>query len=139
MNLHESLFSRISADSGIGAIIGAGSDCKAYPIVAPQDKREPFLVYQTISGSIPHAFGSDAGVRDALFQFASWDSNLAGALALAAAVEACLMDFSGTLGGAGGVTVQRIFLESPVTEDFDPNAGPEGLYVARQEFRIWHE
>jgi hypothetical protein len=135
MNLRESLYRRLVDDAGVSAIAGT----KVFPLVADQDAAAPFVVYQIIAGAREHTMVADSGPQSALVQVASWSTTHTGALELAAAVSVCLKDFSGTLGGSGGVTVQRIFEETEVLDEHEEGAEVEGLWVGRQEFTIWYE
>jgi len=134
MNLSESLCAHLKNDAGVSAIVGT----KVYPLRAPRDIAFPFVIYQTIGGAPEHCMVSDAGVRGTLVQLSSWAAEHAAALVLAMAVETSLKDFSGTLGGIGGVTVDRIFAETEIVDDLDETAGTEPAHRARQDLRVWY-
>lgn len=135
MNLQESLYKRLHDDAGVSALVGE----QIYPLKADQDAALPLVIYQVIAGDTEHCMVSDAGVRGTRVQLASWASSHATSLQVAAAVQTCLKDFSGTLGGVGGVSCSRIFEETDIMDEFDESAEVEGLWVARQDFTVWWE
>jgi len=139
VDFNESFYAELAADTDITDLVGGASDPRIYPVKAPQDSDMPVVLFQTISGIMPHLMGSDDGFGARIMQVAAWGDTLASARGVADKVKACLQDFAGTLGGDGGVTIQRIFLETPPIESFDPNAGTEGFWAVIQDFTCWIE
>ena len=55
-------------------------------------------------------------------------------LAVKAALKTALQDYSGVMGGAGGVTVQAVILDDEQSY-YDPDTK---LYSIQMDFIIWH-
>jgi hypothetical protein len=133
MNLYTALGHRLSNYSGLSALVGA----RIYAIKLPQNVTYPAVTFQVISG-LPrtHLMGSDDSLAAPRVQVSAWDTSLTDATAVADQIKAALQDFTGTMGGDGGITVQRIFLESEQILIFDPEV--DVIQIA-QDFLIWRE
>jgi hypothetical protein len=134
MNLTESLYKRLHDDGAVAAVVVA----RIFPIKAGQDETLPLLVFQILGGPVEHQMGTDDGPRSTRVQITGWGKTLAEAKAAAGAARTCVKDFTGSLGGSGGVAVERIFLDSEPIEGFDEVAGVEGLYYERFDALIWY-
>jgi uncharacterized membrane protein YdfJ with MMPL/SSD domain len=82
-----------------------------------------------------HAFQQDTGMTSKMMQISSWGASLSSAKAVAAQVRAALQNFSGTMGGIGGVTVNAVLIESEM-DDYDEASKS---YVVHQEYEIWYQ
>lgn len=70
MPLTASIFSALSTSEAIGAILGTGTTCRAYPIVAPPGGVEtPYVVFQTITAPPDATLGEAAASGTHLVQF----------------------------------------------------------------------
>lgn len=140
MNIYDAIHNQIKATSAITDLIGTSDNCRHYTVKAAQGISKPYLVSQIISPHIPeHTMSADSGPRGPRMRFTAWDVTLSGAHALAVVVKNLFMDFSGTMGGGGGITVSRSLLEADIDADFDPTAEVEGLWNIIQEYIIWYE
>ena len=78
--------------------------------------------------------GTDPGLASPRFQFTIYDTNHKNMLDVKAQIKAALQDYSGVMGGAGGVTVQAVILD-------DENAGYDAetkQYYTDVDYIIWH-
>lgn len=106
MYIEEALFSYLSTYSGLSTLISK----KIYPIIAPEGTAVPYVTYTRISGQRFHAFRSDSGMTNPTFQFSCFGTSYSNAKAVAAQLRAALQNYSGTMGGVGGVSVQSVLL-----------------------------
>jgi hypothetical protein len=133
MNLYEALYHRLTNYSGLTDLVST----RIYPIKMPQAVTYPAVTFQVISG-LPrtHLMGSDDSLAAPRVQVSAWGESLSDACDVADQIRAALQDFSGTMGGDGGVTVQRIFLESDQISLYDSESE---IYHVAQDFFIWWE
>jgi len=137
MNIDEALFTHLSTTAGITALVGT----RIYPIVMPPGVALPAISLQKISMERTHAFRQDAAITRASFQISSWaktdavKKGYAHAQACAAAVRAALQNYSGTMGGIGGIVVDAVLIENEM-DDYD---SASETYVVHQDFEIWFQ
>lgn len=132
MELEVALYTYLSTHAGLIAL----TSTRIYPDDLPQSPTYPAVVFNMISGPRVHAMGSDPGLTYPRYEFTCWGSTKASARAVALQVIAALQDYTGTMGGAGGVTIQRIFLEDESDGEADPMLNRYSRIV---EFIIWVE
>ena len=131
MLLEQALYSYLSGVAGLTALVST----RIYPLMMPQDVTLPAVTYQRISGPRVHTMGTDPGLESPRFQLSSWASSYSSVKAVAEQVRLALQDYAGTMGGAGGVVVQRAFLEGD--QDFyEPDTL---IYQVASDFIIWAE
>ena len=133
MNLYEALYHRLTNYSNLTTL----TSTRIYPIKMPQEVSYPAVTFQVISG-LPrgHLMGSDDSLAAPRVQVSAWGETLSDAVDVADQIKAALQDFSGTMGGVSGVTVQRIFIESEQIPVIDPDVD---VYQVAQDFIIWWE
>lgn len=129
MKTEEAIYKHLSTDSTITAIVGT----RIYPVLAPQDASYPCLVYQRLGSEPVHAMANDATLREVTMVFASLAKTYSGVKTLQDVLEDSIKDFSGTLGGAGGVTVQRIMLDG-ISDGYDFEAD---AFMTIMDYTIW--
>jgi len=136
MTLKEALYSRLSGYAGLSALV---SD-RIYPGEIPQDDDLPAVTVQRISRRRLRTSGTDPDLSASRFRVRSWAETVAGAEEIAVQVKGALQDYTGTMGGAGGVVVQRSFFDNEGDELplYDPETKKltEGIW---QDFIIWAE
>lgn len=139
--LHEALHAELAADSGVAALVAT----RIYPMLIPQKSfedatRHGCVVFTRVGvGRLVRLCngGTTDGLVQSTVQIDSYAKRLTttdGALAIAAAVRAALVDFRGELGGSGGELVKSITLDDEA-ELMDPEPG---LYRISQRYTIWH-
>jgi hypothetical protein len=134
MTIEAALYTYLSTHAGLSALIGT----RIYPITIAQGAAMPAIAYQLIDDLPVHSGIADVKVHAARFQFSCFGggtSEYTSACAVAAQVKSALQDYTGVMGGAGGVTVQRSFLENS-TDLYDETMNRCGRAV---DFIIWHE
>lgn len=133
MNLYTALGHRLANYAGLSALVGT----RIYAVKLPQNVTYPAVTFQVISG-LPrtHLMGSDDALAAPRVQVSAWDTSLTDAIAVADQIKAALQDYTGTMGGDGGVTVQRIFIESEQIDIYDPETEVHNI---AQDFIIWRE
>jgi hypothetical protein len=131
MNIEEALYSKLTGDAGVAALVVA----RIYPNVVPQDIAMPAVAYQRISTVRDMAHDGPTGVAHARFQFTISASTYSSARNVANAIRVALDGFSGLMGGVGGVTVEAVFVEN----DFDGYNQAGGEQVVRMDALVIHQ
>jgi len=132
MTLRVALYNYLSGESDLTDLVST----RIYSQVLPQDVEYPAVTFQvTTPGTVNHLMNSDSGLYlDPCIQVSSWASDPSDGDAVAAQVKAALQDFTGTMGGDGGITVQRVFLLTPQPLELPQPGGKLFQYV--HEFRV---
>ena len=127
MTMEASLFSFLTGNAGIAALIGT----RVYPGIIPQSGVQPCIVYNKSSRSRQQLFCGTDGLLLTLLEIDCYADSYIQSVALANAVTSALQDFSGDM---NGTTVPRIFLENEIDlSDIEP-----GLYRQSQTWAMWH-
>jgi hypothetical protein len=127
MILEESLFSFISSDTAVAAIIGN----HMYGSIAPQHAPLPRIVYWREDSARSQTLCKTDSKVKAIMILECYDKTYKGSKELAKVVRQTLTDFSGDM---AGTRVSTVILDSdPDGEDPEP-----GLYCVRQRYFIWH-
>jgi hypothetical protein len=131
MNIEEALYSKLTGDAGVAALVVA----RIYPNVVPQDIAMPAVAYQRISTTRVMAHDGPTGVASARFQFTVSGSTYSSARNVVNAIRTALDGFSGLMGGTNGVIVEAIFVEN----DFDGYNQAGGEQVIRLDALVIHQ
>ena len=134
MLIEEAVANRLKTHAGLSALIGAS----IYPQRLPQGATGlplPAVTYTKITGPRVHAMVADTTLASPTFQVSCWSSTYKTLIDVAEQVRKALQDFTGVMGGAGGVSVDRAFIENEVDLDFEPDAQ---VYQRALDFVIWH-
>ena len=132
MNLYTALGYRLSNYSNLTAL----TSTRIYATQLPQSVSYPAVTFQVISGMREHIMVSDDNLVASRVQVSAWDTSITDALSVADQIRAALKDYSGSMGGGGGVTVQRIFLESGPADVYDEETEVHNVV---QDFIVWWE
>lgn len=125
-----------TATAGYVAGIG-GAPNRIYPLVIPQKvphgaAQLPGVVYSITSVERQLTYCGTSGLIRTRLSVDCYDDNYDDARALAAAVRAVLLDFTGLLGGTEDV--RHMALETEIDlQDPEP-----GLYRVNQSWAVWH-
>lgn len=130
MEIGEALYSYLSGYAGLTALVSK----RIYPNKLPQKTVYPAVTYQRISGSRDHEFKTDSSLVHPVYQISCWDTSRKGADAAAKQVRLALQNYSGTMGGVGGVVVSAVLMEDE-PEDYEPDTE---IYSTKMDFEIWH-
>jgi|GEM_PF-468713 len=90
MTADEILFAIVSANAGVGALIGAGAACKLYPDEIPQDTPMPAATYCMVVGRPENVMDTSPRATNERIQIDAWADDNDGAKALAWAIEQAL-------------------------------------------------
>lgn len=130
MTVETALYNYLSGFAGLVALVST----RIYPLILPQTPTLPAVVYQQVSGPRIHAMGDDPGITSPRYQFSCWDDDHAGAAAVAQQIRLAFENYSGLMGGAGGVTVYHASVENMSSEYYDEAK----LYRVLVEVIIYH-
>lgn len=131
MRLEQALYNRLSTYSALTALVGD----RINPVRLPQGTAYPAVSYFRVSRPTRRTFGGNTAIASPRFQFDCWAKRYTDAKAVADQLIAALNNFSGTMGGTGGVEVQDIELMNEMDDDFLDTAD---LYHVVLEFTVWH-
>jgi hypothetical protein len=127
MNIQAAIYSWLSDQSGITDIIST----RIYPLFLPQDAAYPAIRYEMESADREQSYDGQGNFVGASFQIDSMATTHTSALALADAVKAALLNYSGFM---GTISVNQAFLVA------EGDFYEEQLKVFRcsQSWLIWH-
>ena len=129
MSVKPALYSMITGDAGIAALIGD----RFYPDVIPQDAPLPACAYQTITTARDYSHDGQTSLAEPRIQITISALSRASAEAVAEALRTLL---SGYRGEIDGTTIGSIFLEN----EYDGYNLDSGIITVRQDYRItWKE
>ncbi len=117
MLLEAAIYSQLSTYAGLAALTGT----RIYPLLLPQDPTLPAVTYQTISRVMEEVRGAGPRYAETRVQIDCWAASYSSAKAVAEQVRAALQDYTGTMGGAGGVPVLDGDMTSE-TDVYEPDA-----------------
>ncbi len=142
MTLEQAILTALRSDASLAALVGT----RVHHVVLPQGSALPAVVFQRVSTVPQHAMGADAALTMARIQVTSLanadltQGAVIGVLDVASAVKAALRDRRGLLGGASGVSVDRVFYEGDrVTYDDDPDGTYPGVWQVDQDYLVWYQ
>lgn len=70
MSLASDIFFKLSTDTGVGALLGADSTCKVYPVIAPPLLVAPYAVWKVITSDPQTTHDAEpAGLDEIFLQF----------------------------------------------------------------------
>ena len=90
MNIGIGIYAILKANAAVIALIGSGDNCRAYPLMIPQTKAIPAIIYELIS---TQPFPTKSGVSTAdhsVYDLICVDDTYDGAVAVAVAVRAAM-------------------------------------------------
>ncbi|TXH19320.1 MAG: DUF3168 domain-containing protein [Hyphomicrobiaceae bacterium] len=128
--ISEALYSKLSTDSGISAIVST----RVYPVRLPQNPVFPCVSFQVITEPRTYTMeGKDA--PNVIFQIDCWAKTHVGAHQLAEAVSASLSGFRGTMGTGGSARYVSSCLQRNATDLFEPEVND---YRVSLDFSVWY-
>jgi len=131
VTIEEALVAYLLANGGVSTLIGT----RCHPQKLPERPTYPALRYTQLDGPRDMHMQGASGHATPRYQLDAFATTYAQAKALAKAVRLALNGFSGTMGGAGGVEVDAVFLVDE-RDLYDDDTEPEGLYAVSQDFEI---
>ena len=135
MIIRTAVYNALSGDSDLTGIVST----RIYYIVMPQGTTYPAVTFEMLptSGRV-HLMGDDSALCMETLRGSVWGEakDFANMETAAGYIKTLLQDFTGTLGGVGGISVERIFLETNQAALF--NAGAD-VYQIPQDFIVWYQ
>lgn len=131
MVIEEALYYHLVNDTDVSALIST----RAYPNVIPQDASLPALAYQVISRPGGMAHDGPIGIAWPRFQITAQANDFDDVVDLINKVRVALDGFTGTMGGAGGVTIEGSFVKD-VRDGYEFATERE---TRRLDVIIWHQ
>lgn len=130
--IEEGLFWYLASVPQVQGIITAGGITRLYPLMIPQNGKEPCGVYQITTPQRGRTYcGTDKLIYSTV-QLDSYGRTYLDACTLAKAFEVALLDFKGMM---GAVLVRDTELLGGPDDFEDPEPG---LYRRYQSWGIWH-
>lgn len=130
--LKEELYTRLTIDAGVSAIVGA----RVYSNAAPESATFPLIVFEVDSAAHEHHAGGAAGLVSASVDIECYEEGATLVSTLADAVRNSLQGFNGDL---GALRVTGVFLDNEFDEVIQrPTGHPTTIYRTTLEFTMWH-
>jgi hypothetical protein len=131
MVFEKAIENHCTGHAGLNALIAG----RIYPDAIPQSATLPAIAYSIISSIDDHSFGIDSDLTEARVQFAIATENPGSRALVDAQLKAAFKDFSGVMGGAGGVQVH-----SALQENRTSSHSPEtGIYLRTVDFMFIYD
>lgn len=132
MTISEALIAQLPATTAIKAIVQG----RVFGLVMDEHAEVPAITVRKTDDEQAITFGGSAGAGLPTFEVTAWASSQDGALDLSDAVVTALRDYAGTMGGAGGVAVTRVFYDGRNGDgEYEPDLD---WYYSTMTFRIAH-
>jgi len=135
MIIRTAVYNALSGDSDLAGIVST----RVHYIKMPQGTIYPAVTFDILptSGRV-HLMGVDSALAMETLRVTVWGEakDFTNMETAAGYIKTLLQDHTGTLGGAGGITVERIFLDTNQAAMF--NAGV-GVYQIAQDFTVWYQ
>jgi len=140
MSLKTGLFSYLSNNAGMAALLGTGSASRIYPGLVPENAVLPYIRFRIISSTHVRDMLYPANVAMRRVQFDIFGSSTASVESVFSALRSALESYRGTMGtGGSAVTVLSSGLETERDETIAPTDGSQaGLELRSVDFNIWH-
>lgn len=133
MAISEAMFSLVTGDTGVSALIGDRLYPGRQPDAAPAGATAyPCVTYDRLSGQREYSHNGDSGLPHPRFQFSVWAQDYLDARTAATALISAL---SGYRGIVAGVEIQAVFIEND-QETFEAETKLHRVIV---DAVVWHK
>lgn len=136
MEFNTALFNYLSGYSGISDLVSN----RIYPDDLPQDPTYPAIVYSLTDEDEIETFSTpDSNLIGVIYEFEVHASTRAEAESIAKQLRLAFKNYSGTMGGEGGITVEAV---EKMGRDSDTDYDPSGQVIAQiaiVDFKIWYQ
>lgn len=127
MSAEQALVQILEDDATVGALVGD----RIYPQRPPQGVQRPHLVYNRISGPVPHAMnGKPADIDPTQVQLDGFGADYGTVKQL---MDACRQALNGQRGTFNGVTVEGIVMQDESDQGQSPLEGRDAPIFRRQQ------
>ena len=131
MTIEEALFAYLTTCQGLASLIGT----RLYSLRLPQNPTLPAVTYFKVSRVGERVLGGpNPNTIRARFQFSCWAKSYGVAKSVAGQLKEALQDYSGIMGGPGGVNV----LDANPVNEHDFYESDTGLYHIPVDVEILH-
>ena len=131
MLIEEALMTFLLSKTTITAYVGQ----RIHFVQAPQAVARPYIVVSKVDAPREHSHDGSSQLAHPRFQLSIFAPTYGEAKNIAAAVQAQLQGYTGTMGGEGGVAVQNTIYE----DENDFYEEDSGLFHVACDYIIWHE
>lgn len=136
LELGEAIYKYLTGLSGLSALVAD----RVYPDTLPQNPEYPAVTFRQISEDEVEPFVMPSTTMIcAVYQMDCWGATRAGADAVAKQVRAAWKNYSGVMGGVGGVTVNAVRKISRLDNYYTDTDGRPIAYAVSMDFEIWHQ
>lgn len=132
--MQEALHRLVRDDTTIAGLLTADNEVRIYWTQAPQGVPKPFVTLLTVSKVPDMHITGPSGLEFARVQIDCYATTYGGSLAVARAIDAALLGYSGTKHDTyfGGI------FRADWRESYEHDATPERLYRQSLDYEIWH-
>lgn len=135
MELNDALYSYLSGYSGLTALVSN----RIYPDKLPDKCTLPAVTYQLVSEEETETFRQPTvDLLAAVYSITVWASTRAAANSVGKQLRKAFKNYSGVMGGAGGVSVSAVRKVSRFTDVDMTREGAVVAYKDVQDFEIWY-
>ncbi len=128
-------FHRLLRDAtAVAALLTVDDEIRIYWVQAPQGTSRPYVTLLTVSKVPDMHMTAASGLEFARVQIDCYAASYGGSLAIARAIDAALLGFSGTK----AETYFNGIFRADWREGFEDDATPEKLYRQSLDYEIWH-
>lgn len=132
MTIEKAIENHLKTHIGLNALIAN----RIYPDLEPDtNKTYPVLIYQLISSIDDHSLGEDPDSTEERWQFTIKATSAASRAAVSKQLKAAFKDFSGIMGGVGGINVYSVLQENRV-DTYDSGTG---IYLRMVDFMFIYD
>lgn len=130
------LYKIVTTNAAATAVIGT----RLYPLVIPYGVTLPAVAYQRISTSraAAHTTVSSRGLAEGLYQFSCVGTSYATAKSASSVVRGALDQYSGTVSGVAGVTIDRVHCQNEIDLYNELPDTRQSRYTATVDFTVWY-
>jgi hypothetical protein len=119
MTLNQAIYSYLSGYSALTTLVST----RIHPQVVHEVESLPALVFERTDTERFHTMGATCSRIKSTWRFMALAGDYTAAHGVIRQVQAALANYAGTMGGAGGVVVDRVFLEGGIEDmPFEPGA-----------------
>lgn len=113
MTVHNAIYSRLSSDSGVTALVST----RIFPDISPQDQVLPYVVFRVVD-TLPAQIKDGASLNNAYnVEVMSFAKSFASAQSI---IDACATRLDYWAGSSGGVTIRHCKVDSKGNLPFIP-------------------
>jgi hypothetical protein len=130
------VYKYLTTYAGLTALIST----RVYPDVLPQSVTYPCVSFEAISEEEIESFQTASSTLIGVtYSFSCWAATRASARAISEQIRTAFKNYSGVMGGAGGVTVSAVEKISRIDSTVQDSDGRIIAYLTTIDFQIWYQ